>query len=146
MKIFILAALLLTNAAHASYYATFCSSADGSVRWESGHNSNTIKFEYYGENGKESQTFPLSEVELSPSDTTIISENTVNNCRMVSTTKVYVETVKVSAAEGAVNVASVLNDQFGGQIKTEVICRFSMNGRTACTPEEQEEDKPTENR
>lgn len=143
MKAFILSLFLFSSFAHASYFATHCSTADGSVKWETGHNSNTITFEYYSSEGKKTQSFSFYEAAVKSEETVVISDVRTHTCGMSSSTKIYVDTVAISAAPESAALASFLHENFGDSVKTQVFCKFHMNGRAPCPAELPEiEEKP----
>lgn len=119
---------LLTAQVHASYYATHCSNPSASIKWESGHNSNSITIRYYEDVAKEKK-LSLNKVEIKEGKQLVIKDESVCRGGMFSKTKVYATTVSITPA---LDFPDALDFYGESPIKVEVICQHHMNGRSAC--------------
>ncbi|HXH29819.1 MAG TPA: hypothetical protein VNJ01_03295 [Bacteriovoracaceae bacterium] len=129
MKFLLMTVMSLSvNLAHASYYATHCSNATGSVRWEEGHNSNNIFMKYYGAE-ELTKTFPKFHVNIVISDEKILSESSVHECGFSSYTKIYAGKVKITATAEHPDALQFLSVD---KVETDVICEHHINGRAPC--------------
>jgi hypothetical protein len=119
---------LFVSQVHASYFATRCSNASASIKWESGHNSNSLTVRYYADVEKE-EVITLNMVDIQEGKRVVLKEESVCRNGMFSRTKVYAMSVNIKADENFPNALD-----FYGQkaIKTEVICKHHMNGRSPC--------------
>lgn len=115
--------------AHASYMATHCSNAKGTVKWESGHNSNTINLKY--SNFIEGTlTLDISQVKIDFQKEVTLSEKNLRTCGYASQERVYAGKVKIKASP---EHPDVLRGQFpANKVETEVICTFQANSRASC--------------
>ena len=84
--IFAIFLFIAALSAEASYYATHCSNAQGTVKWQTGHASNTIAFE--------ATSISLNNVVIATDSETTISE-TVTRCHF-DRTRIYVAQVKIA--------------------------------------------------
>jgi hypothetical protein len=129
MKCFILlSTLVLSLSSHASYYATHCSNAKGSLKWESGHNSNTLALKYY-DIEERVKSIPLNKLEIQNSEEITISESATTRC-LSSKSRTYVAKVQVKAAKDFPDTLDFLGAE--KTLKDTVICEFHMNSRAAC--------------
>lgn len=117
-----LVTFLTLSSAHASYFATKCSNSDASVRWETGHNSNTL---IMGEN-----TIPFYDLVAKYEDEVVIREERIHRCGFASSTKVYTAKVTFTPSEHKPDVLDFLGET--KKIEVEVICTNHMNSRAGC--------------
>jgi hypothetical protein len=131
MKILILALSLLSISAHASYFATHCSDSRRQVRWESGHNSNSLFFKLTGDEYKQLE---LYKIEIKLVKEMVIREENIHRCGFMSRTKVY--TAKAIITPSLDHPEAL--DFLGGDKKfeAEVICTNHMNSRAPCPEKE----------
>ncbi len=127
---FLVAALFAVGAgsAQASYYATHCSNATGTVRWEEGHNSNTLFLREVSP--EEVVSVPVHKVQMKFTGQNTISESNVRNCGFASTTKIYSAKVQITPAKEHPEALDFLDGE--KLIKATVICQYEMNGRAPC--------------
>lgn len=125
MKIILTLATLLTlGSAHASYMATHCSNSDATVRWETGHNSNTLTYQPTRYDTAEVVDFYQLKIDMV--DEAIIREENIHRCGYASSTKVF-------SAKAIIQPWS----PEGQVITAEVICTTHINGRSWCpTPDD----------
>lgn len=123
-------AISISSLANASYFATHCSTADGTLRFETGHNSNTIRFE----NSDNVEIFPFDTVIIKEKKKAMISDVESSTCQMYSVTKKYIQEISISAEGQEESVATFLNENFGGSLETELFCIYHMNSRSGCNP------------
>ena len=124
----LIVSLMLSNA-HASYMATHCSNARGTVTWESGHDSNTISLKY-ANFVEGTLTLDLDQVDIEFPNEIIISEKSTSTCEFMSHTRVYAGKVRITAAKDHPNV---LRGNFPeNMVETEVICSFQMHDSLPC--------------
>lgn len=127
MKLFAIALMALSFSAQASYFATFCSNARGTVKWESGHNSNTATFRTL--RGKD-LTLSLEHLRISFTDKTVLDVQETNVCGYYSKKETFAAKAKIiPSAENPRDLTSVSENN---EIETEVICTYEINGRTSC--------------
>ena len=127
-----LSTLLAFSSAHASYFATHCSNSDTSVKWETGHNSNTMTVKHYDTEEREI-VLPFYDVKVEFASETVIREERIHRCGYASSTRVFAGKVVITASEQ--NPTAL--DFMGGSkmFETGVICTSHMNRRAPC-PEE----------
>lgn len=122
MKYLFLSLVFIASSAQASYYHVKCSNASGSVKWESGHNSNTITYAIYSSGGPRTATVRLSEVKITEGKKfTILKEADAH-----SRTTVTAGQVSIRSASDAPNPIDL---SYNGEIKTEVICESFTSWR-----------------
>lgn len=120
--------LMLSNA-HASYMATHCSNAKGTVTWETGSDMNTINLKY-ANFVEGTLTLDLEQVDIEFPNEIVISEKTASTCEFMSHTKVYAGKVRITPAKDHPNV---LRGNFPeNMVETEVICSFQMHDSLPC--------------
>lgn len=124
-----LATFLALNAAHASYFATHCSNSQANVKWETGHNSNTLT--YKTNNVKKVINFYHLNVEIQKE--TVLREERIHRCGYSSSTRVFAGKAVITAAQDHPTTLDFLEGE--KKIETEVICTTHVNGRAPC-PEE----------
>lgn len=131
--LFILGTAFFIFDAQASYFATHCSNAHGTVKWETGHNSNSIKINYYGSEGQEELNLKINEVKIEMKDKVILSSSE-SRCPnpMISKTEIYSGKVLVTPAEESPEVFGDLI--YGNKIEAHVICEYHTNSRGYCPP------------
>jgi hypothetical protein len=127
MKLLMLALFVIPFTAEASYYATFCSNARGTLKWETGHTSNTITFKYTDTEDRE-KVVPMNNVVITSLSETTISESTTR-CNF-DHNRIYAAEVKIEAATETPNALDFLGTE--GSLKDTVICEFHMSARGAC--------------
>ncbi len=126
----ILASFLMLGSAQASYMATYCSNASGSVSWITGHNSNSTTLKYYRDGSDQEKVIPFYELETTLTDESVIFEERKNNCAMSSYEKIF--SAKVVITAGAEN-PTALDHLYGEKkIETHVICETHINSRSFC--------------
>lgn len=127
-----IATLLSLGSAHASYMATHCSNPEATVRWETGHNSNTLTYSTSSRD-EAPQVIPFYDVRMELVDDVTIREERIQNCGYASNTRVY-------SAKAIIQPWS----PDGEVITTEVICKTHINGRSWCpTPDREPTPQPT---
>jgi hypothetical protein len=127
MKALALTLALSVTSAHASYYATRCSDATGAVRWESGHNTNTITFKKL--QGGE-LVLALKHIRIDLSNEQTLELNETNVCGFYE--KIHVFTSKAKITPSAQDPRDLTSLSENNEIETLVICRFEMNSRMVC--------------
>lgn len=127
-----LTTLLAFSSAHASYFATHCSNSNTSVKWETGHNSNTMTVKHYDTEERE-VVIPYYDLKIEFSSETVLREEKIHRCGYVSNTRVYAGKVIITPSEYNPAALDFLGEK--KQIETEVICTYHMNSRAPC-PEE----------
>lgn len=131
MRITLLAlSLIALNTAHASYYATHCSNSTGSVRWETGHNSNTMFIKHYDNEGEVTKKVPFSNVEVKIEKEVVLKEERERRCGYAGYTKVYAGKAIITPAVDYPEALDFLGER--KKLETEVICTHQMNGRSSC--------------
>ena len=133
MKFFlILIALISSTFAQASYFATKCSNADGTVTWTSGQIQNQAKILYQDANHA-SQEAKVSTWNLSFdfSNEFILREEKVHVCGYFSINKVTAAKVIIKANVESQDALDFLPGE-KKEIITEVICHYQMNSRASC--------------
>lgn len=131
MKLLILVLSLLSMSAQASYFATHCSDARGDVRWETGHNSNSIFFKQ--EENKYHQ-LDFFKVEIKEEKEMVIREVNVHRCGFMSRTKVYVVNATITPSQDHPTALDFLDGE--KKIEAEVLCTNHMNSRAPCPEKE----------
>lgn len=129
--IIILISIFSLKAAQASYYATHCSNAQGTVKWESGHNSNTLTIKSL----EGSISIKLNDVKIDVQNKiSIYSHELACPGPMASKTDIYSAKALITPSSDAPNIfeGKVENDK----LEVYVICEFHMNGRRSCPPTE----------
>lgn len=124
-----LASFLALSSAHASYMATHCSNSSASIKWETGHNSNTLTYTTY----EDQKVVPFYELNVKMDKETIIREERIHRCGYASSTRVYAGKVTITPSKDHPGALDFLGED--KKIETEVICTFHVNGRAGC-PEE----------
>lgn len=131
MKLLItLLSFAVISSAQASYMATHCSNTDASVTWETGHNSNTATFKIYGQ---KDVVLSFYDLDVNFTTETIIDQETIHRCGYFESTQVLAGKVLITASAQNPTALDFLGED--KQLKTEVICKTHINGRSAC-PEE----------
>lgn len=120
--LFVALIALAASNVQASYFATHCSNANGSVKWETGHNSNSIQIKVYTDRER-TKTLPLNEVKIKLTGEKILKDVQVNDCKI---SPMYSSTTITSAK--AVITSSKLDDT----TETFVICEKHINGMMPC--------------
>ncbi|MGK0367211.1 MAG: hypothetical protein ACI9QD_000345 [Thermoproteota archaeon] len=130
--VFLLLSVAFSLSAQASYFATHCSNATGSVKWRTGHNANTVDIMTFGSDQK-LETLSLREVKISEDEKLTISENTKRGRCSISMISTYVAKVKLTNIEGSQRVRDIFQAHSGkDQVETKVICKYEMNSRARC--------------
>lgn len=121
---FVIGLLTLASltSAHASYFATHCSNSKGSVKWETGHNSNTLTLE--------NKKIPFYEVQVKFLTEHVVNEERIHECGYAAYTKVFAGKIEITPAENHPDVLDFLGEN--KKIETEVICTTHVNGRAPC--------------
>ena len=128
MKILLLAIVtIFAFSAEASYFATHCSNAQGTVKWETGHNSNTITFKYVDTEERE-KAISVNMVSITSIAETTISESTTR-CKF-DRKRTYASQVKIEAASETPGSLDFLGLEL--PLKETVICEFHMSSRGRC--------------
>jgi hypothetical protein len=131
MKHLIALFFLFSLNAEASYFANHCSDSYGSVRWETGHNSNQL-FYKIGEEVVKKVDFHKLEVKFDKE--MVVREVNIHRCGFMSRTKVTVATAIITPANEFPNALDFLDGE--KKIEAEVLCTNHMNSRAPC-PEKQ---------
>lgn len=114
---------------HASYYATHCSNSTGSIKWETGHNSNTITFKNYGSDGTD-VSLSYYNVSIKMGSEHVLRNENIRRCGYAAFTRVYAGKAVITPAEDHPEALDFLGtDQ---KLETEVICTHHMNSRAPC--------------
>jgi hypothetical protein len=129
--------LLASSSAFASYFATHCSNSRADVRWETGHNSNTLSVKYFDQEERVAN-LPFFHVEVKLEKESIVREERIHRCGYSSYTKVYTAQAIITPSTDFPTSLDFMGET--KKIETEVICTYHINGRAPCP----EEDKPTE--
>lgn len=133
MKILIvLASFLAISTAQASYFHVKCSNATGTLKWESGHNSNSMDIEYYDNNGSQTLNVKLNEIEISKGTSITLRDEKVSDCAVSSIssrTKVTAGRVTITPSQDSPNSLDKIH---GKKIEAEVICEDHLNGMMYC--------------
>lgn len=127
-----LSTLFAFSSAHASYFATHCSNSDTSVKWETGHNSNTMTVKHYDTEERE-VVIPYFDLKFKFASETVLREERIHRCGLASHTRVFAGKVIITASEHNPTALDFLGEK--KLIETEVICTYHMNSRAPC-PEE----------
>jgi hypothetical protein len=128
MKILLLAIVtIFAFSAEASYYATHCSNARGTVKWETGHNSNTITFKYVDTEDRE-KAISVSDVAITSLVETTISESDTR-CNF-DQNRTYAAQVKIEAATESPSSLDFLGLEL--PLKETVICEYHVSSRGRC--------------
>ncbi|MBA2404309.1 MAG: hypothetical protein H0V66_06025 [Bdellovibrionales bacterium] len=127
-----LSTLLAFGSAHASYMATHCSNSTTSVKWETGHNSNTMTLKHYDREERE-VVIPFYDLDVKFASEAVIKEERIHNCGYASYTRIFAGKVVITASEHNPAALDFLGEN--KKIETEVICTTHMNSRAPC-PEE----------
>ena len=128
MKILLLAVVtIFAFSAEASYFATHCSNARGTVKWETGHNSNTITFKYIDTEERE-KSISVGEVAITSLTETTISESTTR-CNY-DHRRTYAAEVKIEAATETPGSLDFLGLEL--PLKETVICEYHVSSRGRC--------------
>jgi hypothetical protein len=131
MKILLSLLLIVsTNFAQASYMATHCSNSHGSVTWEEGHNSNSIKITTYRRGNAETEVLPLRDVKVTFLKQQTIREENIDECGYVAHTRVYVGQVVIRPAQRNSRVLDFWSTE--NKVETDVICTFHVNSPRHC--------------
>lgn len=124
-----LASFVVLSSAHASYFATHCSNSQASVKWETGHNSNTLTYKNY----ESEKVINFYEVKVDIQKETVIREERIHRCGYSSFTRVFAGKAVITPSEDHPTALDFLDGE--KKIETEVICTTHVNGRAPC-PEE----------
>jgi hypothetical protein len=124
--------LIAFSSAHASYMATHCSNSKASVKWQTGHNSNTLTIKHYGAE-EEEITIPFYDLKVNFLKEIVIKSENIHRCGYASHTRIFAGQVVITASENNPTVLDFLGED--KKIETEVICTTHMNSRAPC-PEE----------
>ena len=127
-----LTTLIAFSSAHASYFATHCSNSDTSVKWETGHNSNTMTVKHYDTEERDI-VLPFYDLQVEFASEVVLRDERVHRCGLASSTRVYAGKVVITASEQNPTALDFIGDS--KKIETEVICTTHMNSRAPC-PEE----------
>jgi hypothetical protein len=128
MKFLLLAAMtIFAFSAEASYFATHCSNARGTVKWETGHNSNTITFKYVDTEERE-KSISVGVVAIKSLTETTISESTTR-CHY-DHRRTYAAEVKIEAAAETPGSLDFLGLEL--PLKETVICEYHVSSRGRC--------------
>lgn len=122
MKKFIVLGLLFAVSAQASYFHTKCSNPSADLKWESGHNSNSLTMVSYQSGNPQEVNLSLSEVKITEGKMVTLKDVKVNDCKrspISSSTKVTAGTVTIKLPSGE-------------KVVTEVICEEHFNGMMYC--------------
>lgn len=129
MKFLALTAFLAMTSAHASYYATHCSNPSASVKWETGHNSNTMTIRYYSNVAAEKKV-DFYKLDVKIEKLHMIKEESKCEGNMASRMNVYAAKATITPSA---EHPSILD--FTGEaplIEEFVICEYNMNSRASC--------------
>ena len=118
-----LATFLTISSAHASYMALHCSNSSADIRWETGHNSNTLIL-------RDQATVPFYDLEAKYDDEVVIREERIHRCGYSSYTRVFSAKVTITPSVEKPQALDFLGED--KKIVVEVICTNTMNGRAAC--------------
>jgi hypothetical protein len=130
----ILLSFFIINAAHASYFATHCSNARATVKWETGHNSNSMTIKSSYASGEQDLVVSLGDVKIEMNDKTIIhSHQTSCPNPLASKTEVYSAKVSITPSDKKPDIFG--GKVYGNKIETYVICEFHLNSRVFCPQE-----------
>ncbi len=113
--------------AFASYYATHCSNAYGTIQWRTGHNDNMLVKK---ENG-EDKTISVNQLKIEFQNEVVLKEVTHQDCKVspiYSYTKTWAATVLITPAQPMPETEVTFNKL----IQDEVICRMDRNSRMYC--------------
>jgi hypothetical protein len=124
--------LISSTFAQASYFATKCSNADGTVTWVSGQMQNQAKIIYQDVNHT-SQVASVSTWNLNFdfSNELVLRDEKVHVCGYVSINKVTASKVIITASIHAQDTLDFLPGE-NKEIITEVICQYQMSSRAGC--------------
>lgn len=126
LKIFFVTFLFSTSA-FASYVATHCSSADGSLQWRKGHNDNQL---IKRTNGEE-KSIDVNQMEIIFQNEVVMKEVTNDDCKVsqiFSYTKIWAATAIITP----VNPLQQSETTFNKRIEEVVICRHHQNSLMYC--------------
>jgi hypothetical protein len=122
-KLIILLSFVALSNAEASYFATHCSNSKAEVKWETGHNSNTLTYL--------ETVIPFYHLDVKFLSETVLKEESIRRCGYASSTKVFAGKVVITASAEYPTALDFLEGE-NKQIETEVICTTDMNGRAPC--------------
>lgn len=125
----IMASVFMMGSANASYMATHCSNSTGSVKWETGHNSNSATLTYYEDEPKE-KVVPFYELNTQLTDEAVIFEERKNTCQYASYTRIFSAKVAITASEENPTALDFLSGE--KKIDTYVICTTHINSQRFC--------------
>lgn len=130
MKFFLaLITVFSMSAVQASYFATHCSSSDAKVRWETGHNSNTLFLKFIDQEEQEKK-IPYYDLEVVFTSEVVLRDVHVQNCGYSSHTKVFAAKALITPSAEKPHALDFLGEH--KKIETEVICTTHVNGRSYC--------------
>jgi hypothetical protein len=132
MKTLILATVLVSTTAQASFYTINCSDATGSVKWVSGHVGNTATLVARNNIPSVTLRFGLDQLDLKFSGRRELMSETRNDCSLSSVWSrdtVYTAKVKITPRT---EIAREFEERFGKMIETHVICHEHFNGMMNC--------------
>jgi len=126
---FALMTVFFMSAAQASYFATYCSSSDAKVRWETGHNSNTLFLKFL-DGEQQEKKIPLYDLAVTLDEEVVLRVTNVHECGYSSSTKVFAAKAVITPSAEKPHALDFLGDN--KKIEAEVICTTHMNSRTYC--------------
>ncbi len=121
-----LVSFLTLSTAHASYFATHCSNSQATVKWETGHNSNTLTYTNY----ESSKEIPFYELKIDLEKEVVLREERIHRCGYSSFTRVFAAKATISPDADHPGALDFLDGE--KKIETEVICTTHVNGRAPC--------------
>lgn len=134
--------IFLSVSANASFFQTYCSNAEGTVKWSQGHNDNTLvitKRSWEGGNlSEETLTVPQWEITYKVNEEKDILSEASSNCPADSDWGVAKwRTVKWQAVElkrqdGSPFHSDVVGVNSQGAINTILICEEKGNSQSYC--------------
>ena len=131
-KLLSLALFLCVTSAQASYYHVKCSNASGTVKWETGHNSNSMTLSFYGESGPQELNLSMNKVKVEKGEMVTIVDKRQSDCAVssiASSTTVTAGKVVITPSEEFPNSMELLRE---AKIEAEVICERHINGQMYC--------------
>jgi len=127
--LFTLVTFIAFTSAEASYMATHCSNSQATIKWETGHNSNTLTLKNYP-NFEDEMSIPYYHLKVEFITNVKIDEERVSRCGYASRTDVFAGKVVIMAAEDHPTALDFLGEN--KKISTEVICTTHVNSRAPC--------------
>jgi hypothetical protein len=128
--VLIVFAIYITNAHADSWMASKCSNADGSVKWESGEETDKIHLKY--SNFVEGTlSLDISKVSIQFSKEILLRQKAFNTCQYKGLNRVFAGKVKIIGSE---KYPDVLRSYFPeNKVQTEVICSVMEAEPSGCT-------------